>query len=85
MQPDENVVMGGSYSTNSASGLGLARVNPSGALDSTFGTKGLVTTFTSGGEITVLFIQGGGNILAIGVTSGSGGTDALTLVRYRAK
>jgi uncharacterized delta-60 repeat protein len=62
-------------------GLGafaLARYNPDGTLDTTFGTGGKVTTdFPGGGDANALAVQADGKLVAAGVT----GAD-FTLVRY---
>jgi uncharacterized delta-60 repeat protein len=62
-------------------GLGafaLARYNPDGSLDTTFGTGGQVTTdFPGGGDANALAVQADGKLVAAGVTGGD-----FALARY---
>lgn len=84
------IVVGGSSTTSGASAassetvFGLARLDATGSLDSTFGKGGLVTTeFSNDDEIKVLLIQANGKIVAVGeATDLSTSTKSLALARY---
>jgi uncharacterized delta-60 repeat protein len=77
IQPDGRILAGGwSYTVNGVHrGFALARYDPHGSLDPTFGTGGKV--LTDGGYLLALRLQEDGTILAAGV-----GPDGLRLVRY---
>ncbi|MFT5434803.1 MAG: putative delta-60 repeat protein, partial [Myxococcota bacterium] len=77
------------YSYNSSSGtpqgstiydFGVARLNPDGTLDTTFGTTGRVTTDfnTSADEAYGVVIEAGGKVVVAGTT----GNKTFTLARY---
>lgn len=95
LQPDGGVVVGG-YITGAASrdsndSFALARFLPNGKLDSTFGTKGEVTSQLTGGDdlIRALILQPDGTLLAVGnggsviaVGSGGGSNGGFLLAQY---
>jgi len=73
----------------SASDFALARYTPSGQLDTTFGTGGLVTTaFGTNGSnlaaVSALAIQSDGDIVVVGYDnpSAGGASNGFTLARY---
>ncbi|MEW6207716.1 MAG: hypothetical protein AB1631_05070 [Acidobacteriota bacterium] len=70
IQPDGRIVAGGRARTGDvAGGFGLARYNPDGSLDASFGSAGRVTTNFSAGEIATiraLAIQPDQRIVAAG-------------------
>src|SRR5437773_4067630 len=49
LQADGKIVVGGTYNTGSIHGFMLARYNPNGTLDTTFGSSGVVTTAIGNG------------------------------------
>jgi len=63
----------------------LARLNPDGSLDASFGAGGVVTTSFSGGSDTAyaLALQPDGKIVAAGLTT-VGGSSTAALMRYNA-
>jgi uncharacterized delta-60 repeat protein len=82
LQSDGKIVLTGS----SDSSLALARYNPNGTLDSTFGSGGLVTTTFGNGsfdEAQAVAIQPDGKIVAAGISDTSGSSD-FALARYNA-
>jgi len=83
IQPNGKIVVVGSSPT--AGALGLARLNSSGSLDSTFGSGGTVTTAFSGAQAsgTAVVLQPDGKILVIGqaIVNGTGAAN-LVLARY---
>lgn len=69
LQPDGKLVVAGSVTTaTTGEDFALARYNPNGALDGTFGTNGKVTTAitTSGDSVMALTLQPDGRIVAGG-------------------
>jgi len=84
------IIIAGSFSNLSpaASEFGLARVAANGALDSTFGNDGTVTT-TVGLEsgIAKILLQSNNEIVAVGTTHVTNGstTEDLAIARYRAQ
>ena len=86
LQPDGKLVAAGGYSNSPESVRGnflLARYNPDGSPDATFGTGGKVTTdFSFGGDSAhALVLQPDGRLVAAGVrVSGSG--PVFALARY---
>ena len=68
VQPNGKIIAAGS----SAGVFALARYNPDGSPDNSFGSGGKVTTSfpgTSGAQILFLFLQADGKILAVGSSS----------------
>lgn len=89
LQPDGKIVAGGTSdaSENGSSDVALARYNPDGTLDTSFGSGGLVITDVSGeGSIDsfgVLSLQSDGKIVIAGSTSFTiNGMTDFTLARY---
>jgi uncharacterized delta-60 repeat protein len=79
IQPDGKIVVGGSVGCGS---FALARYNPDGSLDPSFGTGGQVTTDFGGCDvISALVLQPDGKIVAAGVTY-SPYSDDFALARY---
>jgi uncharacterized delta-60 repeat protein len=81
VQPDGKIVTAGS--TNLGNGrFSLARQNPNGSLDTTFGGDGRVTTDFSRGFDSALgmALQADGKIVAVGGAGGLG--DRMALARY---
>jgi uncharacterized delta-60 repeat protein len=91
LQPDGKIVVAGRANTSFEvqSDFALARYNPDGSLDTSFGSGGKVTTEFSGssdGEATALALQPDGKIIVAGSAFGSSsspmpGSD-FALVRY---
>lgn len=85
VQPNGDIVIVGGQSTLTQTGAttvnGLARITPSGILDSTFGTNGTVTNSVPAGTqgLVGVTIQLDGRIVAIGLANDSA---ALTVSRY---
>jgi uncharacterized delta-60 repeat protein len=84
------VIVGGIYESPSSDPWGLARVNSNGALDTTFGSGGTVTTPVGlEGFISLLLIQPNNEIVAVGEVQVSKNTDStmedLALARYTAQ
>jgi uncharacterized delta-60 repeat protein len=88
-QQDTRIVVGGSSSPNASSeSFGVARLNPDGTLDATFGSGGKVTTAFSGAfaGISALVLQSDGKIVAAGqALHNSTGAVNLALARYLAQ
>lgn len=82
LQPDGKIVAAG-YD----SGFALARYNPDGSLDSSFGAQGKVTTtFHLDGNAQALVLQEDGKILAAGWRLSNGGsTSDFSVARYLAR
>jgi uncharacterized delta-60 repeat protein len=76
VQSDGKIVVAGQGSTDTSA---LARYNPDGSLDATFGRDGKV--ITSASSIMKLAVQTNGRIVTVGA-SVSGGDGRLTLLRY---
>jgi uncharacterized delta-60 repeat protein len=71
VQPDGKIVVGGLAEPNPFNAdFALARYNPDGTLDTTFGGDGIVTTDlgTFGDGITDIALQSDGKIVAVGAT-----------------
>ena len=84
------VIVGGIFESPSSDQWGLARVTSTGALDTTFGTGGTVTTPVGlEGTISLLLIQPNNEIVAVGEVQVSKNTDStmedLALARYLAQ
>jgi uncharacterized delta-60 repeat protein len=87
IQADGRIVAAGSGSfTADGSDFALARYNPSGALDASFDTDGLLTTdFNSFSDAASgVAIQTDGRIVAVGTTFQSDTVDDFALARYGA-
>jgi len=83
IQPDGKIVVAGLYNSNGV-GYAVARYNPNGSLDTTFGTEGkVITPMGTFGlpNLGALLLQPDGKIIAVG-DSNSGNT--YNLVRYNA-
>jgi uncharacterized delta-60 repeat protein len=65
-------------------GITLARYNPNGTLDTTFGTKGLVTTPLNGGAMSVAIQAADGKIVVGGWYNEPSNNQAFVLLRYNA-
>jgi len=87
LQPDGKLVAaGGTYnaSTASYSNFALARYQPDGSLDPTFGTGGLVTTDLGGSDsINALVLQPDGRLVAAGYNSLTSSHTNFALARYQ--
>ncbi|GEM_PF-1022297 len=71
MQPDGKLIVAGDADTSS--GFTLARYNPNGSLDPTFGSAGIVATDVGDGEeIAALVLQPDGKLVAGGFTENAG-------------
>ncbi len=83
IQANGSAIAGGSHFF-STSVFGLARVNASGSLDTTFGNGGTLTTSIQGGDSAgALVIQPDGKIIAVGTSqNNSTGQVDVALVRY---
>ena len=80
IQPDGKLVVAGRTNIAGNTVFALARYNPNGGLDPTFGTGGLVTTdFGSTDQAFAVALQGDGKI----VTAGRRGSDVI-VARYNA-
>jgi uncharacterized delta-60 repeat protein len=89
LQPDAKIVVGGTSSPDSFSeSFGVARLNPDGSLDPTFGGGGRVTTAFAGAQagVSAMVLQPDGKIVATGqaIRNPSGAVNLL-LVRYLAQ
>lgn len=87
IQPDNKIIVGGRSSlTGGNLSFSLARMNPSGSFDSSFGTSGKVTTTygTEGFEAMSGALQSDGKIVVIGnaFTNISLGYSQIAVVRY---
>ncbi|MGH8066966.1 MAG: DUF4214 domain-containing protein [Candidatus Entotheonellia bacterium] len=81
-QPDGNLVVAGSFSTSSSSGLLLVRYLPDGRMDPAFGTAGVVMTDVGVPALPrALIQQPDGKLVAGGYRAANGANDIL-LVRY---
>ena len=82
IQPDGKIVIAGSAFNGD---FLLARYNPGGTLDPSFGTGGLVTTDFGGSDGAVaISLRQGGKILVAGATTPVGGQMAFAAARYNA-
>ena len=86
LQPDGKIVAAGSASPGATifSDFALARYNPDGSLDATFGSGGKVTTEFTGNfdQANAVALQPNGKIVAAG-TANTGTTLEFALVRYK--
>jgi uncharacterized delta-60 repeat protein len=82
VQPDGKIVAGGTKSSSGESFL-LARYNPDGTLDPTFGNGGKVETVpgSTSNRIHAMVLQPDGKIVVAGSAYGSGNVD-IALARY---
>lgn len=88
LQIDGKIVLAGAanLTTGSTGDFGLARYNPNGSLDSTFGAGGKVIT-DFGGNVDIargVVLQSDNRILAAGSTISTPGTGDIALARYLA-
>jgi len=85
LQADGAIVLAGSTDANGLMDFLLARINPDGGLDPTFGTGGLVTTDFSGGVDVALDLaqQPDGKLVAVGSAT-VGSASHIALARYNA-
>ncbi len=67
---------------NGNSGITLARYNSNGTLDTTFGTKGMVTTALNGGELSMAIQPADGKIVVAGWYNNPYPNSAFVLLRY---
>jgi len=84
LQPDGKLVASGESDNSSAYDFALARYNPDGSLDTSFGTGGMVTTAFSEGdaEAGALVLQPDGKLVAAGAVLSD--NDYFALARYNA-
>jgi len=83
LQPDGKIVAAGSSTVVGGSNFALARYNPDGHLDGTFGSGGKVTTdFGDWDRAHAVAIQADGKIVVVGKTGGIYTTDS-ALARYQ--
>ncbi|MEU8543478.1 delta-60 repeat domain-containing protein [Streptomyces sp. NPDC048717] len=76
-----NIVIGGLVGSEQAGSMGFARLLPSGALDTTFGSGGTVTYRIDpvlGNAVRAMVIDPSGNILGVGAAGADGGLIRLT-------
>jgi uncharacterized delta-60 repeat protein len=90
IQSDDRVVVDGWLFRSPDGGWALARYNPDGSLDQSFGYHGWVDTAFGGGAVAhAIAIQPDGKIVAAGVASetdcGTGNCFAIVLARYLAE
>jgi len=82
VQSDGKLVAGGDSTAISSNDFALARYNPDGSLDSSFGTGGRVLTAFGGQDVIIALVQqADGKLVAAGVLNVGGGQD-LALLRY---
>lgn len=79
LQPDGKIIAAGS---DSSGGFALARFNPNGSLDTSFGTNGMTTAQIGGGgaQISAIRLQSDGKILAGGYVNS--GSSSFALARF---
>jgi uncharacterized delta-60 repeat protein len=84
VQANGQIVIAGTNSAGSTSVFGVARLNASGSLDTTFGNSGVLTTSFQGNDhaVAVLIQPSNGDIIAIGRSENSAGVTDLALARY---
>jgi uncharacterized delta-60 repeat protein len=82
-QADGKLVAAGRTDTATGTDFGLARYNPDGTLDASFGAGGVVTTDIGGGDdfAHALAVQADGKLVAAGVAPTQTGS-SFALVRY---
>ncbi len=90
IQPDGKIVVAGRAGTSSffdgtLLDFQIARYNPDGSLDTTFGTGGIVTTdIEELDTLEAVALQADGRIVVTGATRPIGSAHELTIVRYNA-
>ncbi|WP_228282514.1 hypothetical protein [Rubrobacter tropicus] len=79
VQPDRKVVVAGEAQGNNQMDVGLARYNPDGSLDGSFGTGGRTTADLTGvsEQVSALILQPDGKIIVVGYASGGNSQDFL--------
>ena len=76
LQPDGKIVLAGQAFSNTGSYFGVARYNPNGSLDPSFGAGGKATSQLNGGDgAHAVALQPDGKVVVAGSTEGSGGLD----------
>src|SRR5439155_1103104 len=81
LQADGRIVVAG-RSCPSTCDFALARYNPDGSLDPSFGSGGgVLTEFAGGGDASALAVQSDGKIV-VAALSGGGGRQDFALARY---
>jgi uncharacterized delta-60 repeat protein len=87
IQPDGRIVVAGRATPPAPStnvNFALARYNPNGSLDQTFGSGGLVTTDFGGFDVANdLTLQPDAKLIAVGVKNGGASRDNYALARYQ--
>ena len=80
VQPDGKIVAGGFAKIGGSDDFALAKYNPDGSLDASFGGDGKVTTDIAGGndQVVAMGVQSDGKVVAVGST----GWDEPWLARY---
>ena len=84
LQSNEQIVVGGLINQDAPISGGIARLDISGTLDTTFGTVdsfGVCCTVTTDNSVSALLIQNDGKIVAIEQS----GNTAIVVARYLAK
>lgn len=86
VQPDGRIVIGGDTPTGPGDSLALVRLMPNGALDTTFGTNGLVETTVGTVSQTIkgVVLQPDGKIVAAGRSRGASQPFSFTVLRHQA-
>ncbi len=84
LQTDGKIVVAGFTLSGGLNHFALARYNPDGSLDTTFGPNGeVVTDFGTGGsQANAVAVQADGKIVAAGFATGPGGANEFALARY---
>src|SRR5205823_9804507 len=84
LQPDGKIVIGGAIDSYTGEDFALARYNPDGSLDTSFGANGIVATDILGHNdvATGLAVQPDGKIVA-GGQANTGSSWDFALVRYQ--
>jgi uncharacterized delta-60 repeat protein len=86
MQKDGGIVVAGYCAVGPGSAFALVRYTPDGALDTTFGTGGIIRTIFSGGVgldvARSVALQSDGKIIAAGSSANNGQGNTFALARY---
>jgi uncharacterized delta-60 repeat protein len=84
LQPDGKILITGSTYSSAREDTAIARYNPDGTLDNSFGTNGKIITSlgTKGDGPKDVFVQRNGKIVVAGSSEDNGLTPDFTLVRY---